>query len=166
MWFLLNLIPDVWYKLFVHGVVVLGLGLTIISTIFRWKLYQIIGILVLIAGVFFEGSYTTEMMWRAKVEEVQKKLDEANAKSKKETVKLQKKINAQTQIIKQKAKDNAKLIKENASKIDADCKLNDTAIELHNAAASQGKVSGTTKGVTRELPKQPSNLTREDFKIK
>jgi hypothetical protein len=166
MWFLLNLIPDVWYKLFVHGVVVLGLGLTILSTILRWKLYQIIGILILIIGVFFEGSYTTEMMWRAKVQEVQKKLDEANVKSKKETVKLQKKINAQSQLIKQKAKDNANLIRQNASKIDADCKLNATAIELHNAAASNGKVSGTSKGVTGELPKQSSKLPREDFKIK
>jgi hypothetical protein len=75
MWFILHFIPDGWYKLFVHGVVVLGLGLTILSTIFRWKLYQIIGILVLMAGIFFEGGYATEMMWRAKVQEVQKKLN-------------------------------------------------------------------------------------------
>lgn len=166
MWFILNFIPDAWYKLFVHSVVFIGLGLTVLSTILRWKLYQIIGVVILIIGVFFEGSYTTEMMWRAKVAEVQKKLDEANVKSKKETIKLQKKINAQSQLIKQKAKDNANLIKQNASKIDADCKLNDTVIELHNAAASQAKVSGATKGITGELPKQPSKLSREDFKIK
>jgi len=163
MWFLLNLIPDVWYKLFVHGVVVLGLGLTILSTILRWKLYQIIGILILIIGVFFEGSYTTEMMWRAKVEEVQKKLDEANKKSKQVTIKLQKKLNAQTQLIKQKAKDNANLIKQNANKIDAECKLSDTVVELHNRA-SDNEVSGTSKRNVGKLPKS-SNST-EDYKIK
>lgn len=166
MWFIINFIPDAWYKLFVHSVFFIGLSLTIISTILRLKLYQIIGVVILIIGVFFEGSYATEMMWRAKVAEVQKKLDEANVKSKKENIKLQKKINAQSQLIKQKAKDNANLIKQNASKIDTDCKLNDTVIELHNAAASQSKVSGASKGVTRELPKQPSKLSGEDFKIK
>jgi len=163
MWFILHFIPDAWYKLFVHGVVVLGLGLTILSTILRWRLYQIIGILVLIAGVFFEGSYTTEMMWRAKVEEVQKKLDIANKKSKQVTIKLQKKLNAQTQLIKKKAKDNANLIKQNANKIDADCKLSDTVVKLHNRA-SDNEVSGTSKGNDGKLPKSPTSS--EDFKIK
>ena len=163
MWFILHFIPDAWYKLFVHGVVVLGLGLTILSTILRWRLYQIIGILVLIAGVFFEGSYTTEMMWRAKVEEVQKKLDIANKKSKQVTIKLQKKLNAQTHLIKQKAKDNANLIKQNANKIDADCKLTDTVVELHNRA-SDNEVSRTTKRNVGKLPK--SSTSAEDFKIK
>ena len=76
MWFILHFIPDAWYKLFVHGVCGLGLFLVIISTILRWRIYQIIGILVLMAGIFFEGGYATEMMWRAKVEEVQKKISE------------------------------------------------------------------------------------------
>jgi len=163
MWFILHLIPDAWYKLFVHGIVVLGLSITILSSIFRWKLYQIIGILVLLAGVFFEGSYSTEMMWRAKVEEVQKKLDIANKKSKQVTIKLQKKLNAQKQLIKKKAKDNANLIKQNANKIDADCKLTDTVVELHNRA-SDNEVSRAPEGNDGKLSK-PSTST-EDFQIK
>ena len=164
MWFILHFIPDAWYKLFVHGVCGLGLFLVIISTILRWRIYQIIGILVLMAGIFFEGGYATEMMWRAKVEEVQKKLDEANKKSQQVTARLQSKINAQTQLIKQKAKDNANAIKKHAEKIDADCKLNDVAIKLHNRA-SDNEVSGTTEGNVGELSK-PTAGPIEDFQIK
>jgi hypothetical protein len=164
MWFILHFIPDAWYKLFVHGVCGLGLGLTILATILRWRIYQIIGILVLMTGIFFEGGYATEMMWRAKVEEVQKKLDIANKKSQQVTAKLQKKLNAQTQLIKQKAKDNANAIKKHAEKIDADCKLNDIAIKLHNRA-SDNEVSGTSEGNAGELPK-PAASYIEDFQIK
>lgn len=164
MWFILHFIPDGWYKLFVHGVCGFGLVLTILATILRWRIYQIIGILVLMAGIFFEGGYATEMMWRAKVEEVQKKLDEANKKSQQVTAKLTKKLNAQTQLIKQKAKDNAKAIKQHAEKIDTDCKLNGVVVELHNRA-SNNEVSGTTEGNVGELSK-PSTGTIEDFQVK
>lgn len=164
MWFILNFIPDGWYKLFVHGVCGFGLVLTILATILRWRIYQIIGILVLMAGIFFEGGYATEMMWRAKVEEVQKKLDEANKKSEQVTAKLTKKLNAQTQLIKKKAKDNAIAIKKHAEKIDTDCNLNGIVVELHNRA-SNNEVSGTTEGNVGELPK-PSTGFIEDFQIK
>lgn len=164
MWFILNFIPDGWYKLFVHGVCGLGLVLTILATILRWRIYQIIGILVLMAGIFFEGGYATEMMWRAKVEEVQKKLDIANKKSEQVSAKLQKKIDAQTQLIKKKAKDNAIAIKKHAEKIDADCKLDGIAIKLHNRA-SDNEISGTTEGNVGELSKPTTSFT-EDFQIK
>ena len=104
------------------------------------------------------------MVWRARVEEVQKKLDDANKKSQQVTARLQSKINAQSQLIKQKAKDNANAIKKHAEKIDADCKLNDVAIKLHNRA-SDNEVSGTTEGNVGELSK-PTAGPIEDFQIK
>lgn len=172
MW-ILHFIPDSW--LYKAVIAVMGIGLTgflagfflaFIPGIKFWGgLIKYISLVILVAGVYFFGSYSTEMSWRAKVAEVQKKLDEANIKSKHETAKLQKKLNAQTLLIKQKAKDNANLIRKNASKIDADCKLNATAIELHNISASHGQVSGTSKGVDGELPK-PANVSGEDFKVK
>lgn len=172
MWFLLNIIPSTWYVYFVHGVVVAGISLIVMGTVMKYiptttmysKLPKLIGYIVLMFGIYFEGGYTTEMSWRLKVDNVQKQLNEANKKSKQTTIKLQKKLNAQTILIKKKAKDNANNIKKNADKIDVDCKLSDTAIELHNRA-SNGEVSGTTKRDDGKLSK-PTTSTREDFKVK
>ena len=54
--------------------------------------------------------------------------------------------------------------KKHAEKIDADCKLNDIAIKLHNRA-SDNEVSGTTEGNVGELSK-PTAGPIEDFQIK
>ena len=67
-------------------------------------------------------------------------------------------------IIKQKAKDNANAIKKHADTIDVDCKLTGTAIELHNTAAGESNISGTSKGTNGELPK--STTSTKDIKVK
>ena len=171
MW-ILHFIPDSW--LYQAVIAVMGIGLTgfiggsILSFIpgnkFWGEVIKYTSLIVFCAGVYFFGSYSTEMTWRARAEELQKKLDNASVKSKQKTALLQKKLNAQTLIIKQKAKDNANAIKKHAEKIDADCKLTDTVIQLHNAAASDGEVSRTSKGTDGELPKSSTSTT--DIKVK
>jgi hypothetical protein len=171
MW-ILHFIPDSW--LYQAVIAIMGIGLTgfiggfflsFIPGIKFWGgVIKYISLAILVVGVYFFGSYSTEMTWRARAEAMQKKLDQASAKSKQKTALLQKKLNAQTLIIKQKAKDNANAIKKNADKIDADCKLTDTAIQLHNNAASDSEVSGTSKGTNGELPK--SSTSNTDIKVK
>jgi hypothetical protein len=171
MW-ILHFIPDSWLYQAVIAIIAGGLvgflGGFIIALVPGFKLSGTVikytSLAVFCAGVYFFGSYSTEMTWRARAEAMQKKLDEASAKSKQKTALLQKKLNTQTLIIKQKAKDNANAIKKYADKIDANCKLTDTVIQLHNAAASNSEVSGTSKGTNGELPKSTTSST--DDKVK
>ena len=88
MWFL-SFIPDSVLQWFVHGVVAIGLVLTlggsILSKIPVIKNYsgffKLFGLPLLVAGVFFEGGYGTEMMWRKKVHEMEEKVKIAEQQS-------------------------------------------------------------------------------------
>jgi hypothetical protein len=152
MWFL-SLIPDAWLHWFVHGVVILGILLSVIGSIgnkipfisqygfvVKW-----IGGLLFIAGVFFEGGYGVEMMWRAKVENMQKQIDVAEQKSKDTNVKLSQALKEKTVIIKEKVIENAKQIESNRTVINSECKLSDTAWMLYNSSI-KNEISGSTTG--------------------
>ena len=144
MWFL-SFIPDSVLQWFVHGVVALGLSLTfggaILSKIPFIKNYaKILGLLglpILVAGVFFEGGYGTEMSWRHRVAEMQAKIAESEAKV------AEANKNLSLALVTRKAEIDAsqKLIKDQLSKfagqIDADCKVNPKAIEIINQAAQK-----------------------------
>ena len=46
-----------------------------------YRIAQVVSIIILLAGVYFKGGYSTEMLWRERVAEVEAKLEEAEAKS-------------------------------------------------------------------------------------
>jgi hypothetical protein len=151
MWFL-NFIPDAWLHLFVHGIVALGILLSIVGAIANnlpfVKSYGLIikalGGVVLIAGVFFEGGYGVEMSWRAKTEQMQAKIDAAEKKSDELKDKLQSQLVNNTLIIKQKVAENAKDIEAKRDSINHDCVVSDDAWLLYNRAVTP-KVSNSTR---------------------
>ena len=63
---------------------------------------QIVSAVLLTAGIYFKGGYTTEMMWRDRVKELEAKVAAAEAESKKENVVIQEKIVKQKEFIKGK----------------------------------------------------------------
>ena len=142
MWFL-SFIPDSVLQWFIHGVVVVGLILTlggsILSKIPIIKNYsgffKLFGIPLLVAGIFFEGGYGTEMSWRHRVAEMQAKIAESEAKA------AEANKNLSLALITRKSEIDAsqKFIKDQlgkvASQIDAQCKVDPKAIELINQAA-------------------------------
>ena len=90
---------------------------------------------MIIAGIFFEGGYSTEMLWRHRVEEMQAKIAESEAKA------VEANKNLSLALVTRKAEIDAsqKFIKDQlgkvASQIDAQCKVDPKAIELLNQAA-------------------------------
>ena len=106
MW-LLNFIPDAWLHLFVHGIVTLGILLSIVGAIAKnipfvksyGMLIKLLGVLLFIVGVFFEGGYGVEMMWRNKAEQMQAKIDAAEKQSKEVNKKLDNALKEKTIII-------------------------------------------------------------------
>ena len=60
---------------------------------------QIVSAVLLTAGIYFKGGYTTEMMWRDRVKELEAKVAAAEAESKKENVVIQEKVVKQKEYI-------------------------------------------------------------------
>jgi len=141
MWFL-SFIPDWILQWAIHGLVILGLALTFIGSLVRFlpviQPYALVGrqvgIVLLVIGVFFEGGYATEMSWRARVNELQAKLKEAEIQSVKLNDKLAYEVGKNKELIKEKVNRNAKDIEAKREAINAECKLSDDAWVLYNRA--------------------------------
>ena len=140
MW-ILHLLPDSFLLFVVNLVLFAGLGLTAISfTIIGWipglrnykTLLQILSVVILAAGLYWKGGYGVEMEWRERVEEMQKKVAIAEAKAKEANTKIQTKIVTKVVKIKEKAEKAKVIIQEKREVINADCRLNDEAIDAYN----------------------------------
>lgn len=143
MW-LLHLLPDSFILFIVYLVMTAGGVLTALSYLIKWipgistyKLpMRIGGILLLISGVYFYGGYSTEMIWRERVAEMEAKVAEAEQKSAKVNTVVEEKIVYKTKVIKQQETVYRDRIKEVAVQIDAKCDVDPTAIDILNKAAT------------------------------
>ncbi len=127
MW-VLNFLPDWILQWAIHGLVIVGLILTFVGSLVRFIPFiqpyamvgKQIGIILLVVGVFFEGGYATEMSWRAKVNELQAKIKEAEIQSAKANEKLAYEVSKNKELIKEKVNQNAKDIEAKREAINAD----------------------------------------------
>lgn len=144
MW-MLSFIPDSFLHLAILSILLSGCVLYILSLFFNFLTFlipykeptRIVGTLLIIAGVFFYGSYDTEMRWRRQVEEMQAKIAQAEEKSKKANIKIVTKIQNRVKVIKEYKTVYKNQIKEVATKIDAECKVDPAAIRIINNAAKE-----------------------------
>jgi len=142
MWFL-NFIPDALLQLAILSVLFSGVGLYILGMFLNFipALYpykepiRILATVLIIAGVYGEGSYSNEMMWREKVAEAKAKVAEAEAKSAEANVVIQTKIVKQKEIVHDVQVQLQKEIQVVEKQIDAECKLDPIVPTLHNKAA-------------------------------
>jgi len=142
MW-LLSFVPDAWLHLAVLGVLSLGAVIYVLSyfTVFLPQLapvrepIRILGTLIIVAGVFFYGSYDTEMTWRRRVAEVEARVDQAQAESKKANSQLDKKSTERVRVIKERGLVIKQYIDREVVRYDEACKIPDVVVRAHNAAA-------------------------------
>ena len=158
--FILHFLPDGFIFWFINLILVLGLAGTLSSYFIRFippimpyaGIVKIIGIILLVIGVWFRGGYDVEMSWRTKVSELQSKLDAAEKASKEANKALDDKLNNNRNVIKDRVNANQKAIQDNRTSINAECRVNDTAWMLYNRALesklSRGSVTidGTGTG--------------------
>lgn len=146
MWWL-AFIPDEWLHLFIHGVAALGVILSVVGGISKnipfiapyGTIAKALGGIVLLVGVFFEGGYGVEMSYRAKIEEMQAKINEAVAKSEDANAKLDSQVKQDVKVIHDTQVVIQEKIVHDAAQIDATCTVDPVAIEDLNAAARGGK---------------------------
>jgi hypothetical protein len=154
MWFL-SFIPDAWLHWFVHGVVLLGIVLSVAGTIGKsisfiaeyGFLVKAIGSILLLVGIFFEGGYGVEMSYRAKVAEMEAKVKVAEQQSKNVNKQIETKVVEKVKIIKEQENARMREIEKNRSVINFECKLSDAAWMWYNRA-SQNDLARSTNGST------------------
>jgi len=151
MWFLLSFVPDWFINYFVH--IIFGAGLIgIIAGAFLSKipfvnqygvLIKIVSNILFVVGLFLEGGLQTELAWREKVADLQKKIEIAQQQSKETNAKIEQKVAEKVKNIKDNVNANRQTIENNRASINAECKLSDTAWLLYNSA-SQNALAGST----------------------
>ena len=150
--FLLHFLPDWILSGFVNTILVIGAILTVLSYFTSWIPFitqyrvpaQVIGLVLLTGGVYFKGGEAAELAWRDRVAELQQKIAIAEQKS----IDATQRLNDEVKRNKQVAKDTTAAIKQdiarNAQQLNAECRVSDAAIEIHNEAA-QNKRPKVTK---------------------
>jgi len=140
---MLSFVPDALLYAVVIGTMFTGIALYVISFVTRFipplipysGIARILGTILTVVGIYFFGSYSTEIEWRTRVAELEEQVKVSEAKSKEINIQIQKvyvdrvKVVKQTQIVIQEK------IKEVEIKIDSECKIAPEAIDILNEAA-------------------------------
>jgi hypothetical protein len=144
--FLLHFLPDSFIQFLIDMVLLSGAGLTAFGILIaKWipyirnirKLLTAVGVVLLVAGAYWKGGYGVEMEWRLRVEELQAKIDAADAKSKETNVVIQEKVVTKVKHIKDTQVRIQQQIVERESAINGECVVPADAIEMLNKAAEK-----------------------------
>jgi hypothetical protein len=160
MW-ILHFLPDAFLAFIVNAVLIIGVVSTFISFVILnrllmmfpplanyYRIAQVVSIIILLAGVYFKGGYSTEMLWRERVAEVEAKLKEAEAKSAEVNTVIETKIVNRVKEIKVQGDEVIKYIDREIVKYDTKflpgeiCEIPKEVISAHNAAALNKPVEG------------------------
>ena len=149
--FILHFLPDWLLSGFVNTVLISGAVLTVLSFFTSWIPFinayrvpvQVIGTILLTAGVYFKGGEAAELQWRDRVSELQQKADIATEKSKAASQRLNDEVKRNKQTVRANTQAIKQDIARNAPQLDAECRVSDAAIGIHNDAA-QNKKPGVT----------------------
>lgn len=157
MW-ILHFLPDSVIQFIVHTILLVGivgtfLSFFVINKILRWlpglskyaTIAQIVSATLLVAGVYFEGGYSTEMQWRERVAEVEAKLAAAEAQSRQVNTQIETKVITKTKVIKERGEEIIKYIDREIVRYDEKfvpggvCEIPKEFIRFHNDAAEAPK---------------------------
>jgi hypothetical protein len=106
-------------------------------------LSELLGVVLLSLGLFLYGGLATELAWRAKVAEAQAKVEEVKKESDQANADLVQVRKQKQKVVKEYYATVHETIKEVEKKIDADCKLDPVVPKILNEAASNPLRKGT-----------------------
>jgi len=96
---------------------------------------KIVGIILLVLGVYFKGGYSVEIAYRAEAERLQKLVEESEKKSEQANIDLVQAVKDREAAVKNQKvviQERIKIVKQ---KIDADCRVDIEAIDILNDSA-------------------------------
>lgn len=147
-----SFVPDWLITVLVNGLIIVGLVGVSASWIARWIPYfnmyrgpiQLIGVVCLVLGVYFKGGADVEMAWRERVKELEARIAIAEKQSQEANAKLSNQLAENRELTRAVKSATQSAIRAQADKINAECRVSDVAIELHNNSA-QNKLPGKTR---------------------
>lgn len=141
MW-MLTFIPDSILHAFVNSVFYAGIITSLLGFVFNFSylrpyrlIVQVVGIMLLVAGVYFKGGYEVEIQWRERAAELQAKIDTAVVKSQAANTVIQTKVVTKIKRVKEIQVQLQKEIVEKEKIINGECVVPKEAIEILNKAA-------------------------------
>lgn len=175
--FLLHFLPDTLLMYIVNMVLIVGVVSFILAFFVLHKIlnklpglskytlaFQIVSAVLLVLGIYFKGGYTTEMMWRDRVKELEGKVAAAEAEAKKENVVVEEKIVKQKEYIQGKTEyitkyidkiETKEIIKEvqgpervrveEVIKYIENCPVPKELVNIHDSAATLNKAAKDTR---------------------
>lgn len=162
MW-ILSFIPDS-FLIWVINIIVLAGAAATITGFFLKRIpfvnnyatpIQLTGVVLLVAGVYFKGGYSTEMAWRVKVDEMNAQIDKIKAESNKASKQVVYKYIERTKVVKEKNNAIRNQVTKYVSKeADANCTIPGSAVVLHDAAAKNivpDSTTGVNEGAARDV---------------
>jgi len=139
LWFI-QLIPTSWLEFAAFMILIVGAVMFFAGHIFKYtpfvKQYnfplRVIGFILLLAGAYFNGGLGVEMEYRARIEEMQKRVELAEEESRKANSQIERVIEQQTVVVKEDTAETLAEIERLKAEINANCELTPEMIILYN----------------------------------
>jgi len=139
LWFI-QLIPTSWLEFAALMILIVGAVMFFAGHIFKYtpfvKQYnfplRVIGFILLLAGAYFNGGLGVEMEYRARIEEMQKRVELAEEESRKANSQIERVIEQQTVVVKEDTAETLAEIERLKAEINANCELTPEMIILYN----------------------------------
>jgi predicted membrane protein len=152
MW-ILHFLPDAVIVWACNTVLLAGILLTMaaffiqrIPVVYQYRLLaQVLGIALLVVGVYWRGGYAIEQEWRERVTEMQQKVAAAQAQSKETNTKIVTKMVTKTEQIRTRGEDIVQYVDREIVRYDTkfapggQCEIPQEFIQAHNRAAEAPK---------------------------
>jgi hypothetical protein len=143
MW-MLAFVPDAILYSVIIGIIFTGISIYAISFITKVLpplipysgIIRILGTVLTVVGIYFFGSYSTEMSWRNKVAELEAKVAVSEQQSKDANAKIQTVVKEKIKYVKETRVVIQEHIKNVEAKIDSMCKVAPEAVDILNEAAA------------------------------
>jgi len=140
---ILHFLPDSVILWFCNGLLIAGAALTVtaffIKTLPLVNQYripaQVLGIALLVAGVYFRGGLAVEQVWRERVAELEAKIVVAEAASREVNVQIETRVVKKTEYITRRGQDIVEYVDREVVKYDNTCVIPDPFVQAHNRAA-------------------------------
>lgn len=146
MW-ILQFLPDSLIIWFCNILLLLGILLTVagwfahrIPFVYHYQLpFKVLGVALLVLGVYFRGGVAVEQQWRERVHQLEEKLKVAEAESAKVNEKIVEKIVYRDRVITKQGETIIQKV-DNVITVEKDCRVPQEAIDVHNEAARMNKI--------------------------
>jgi len=137
---LIQLIPTSWLEFAALMILIVGAVMFFAGYIFKYtpfvKQYnfplRVIGFILLLAGAYFNGGLGVEMEYRARIEEMQKRVELAEEESRQANSQIERVIEQQTVVVKEDTAETLAEIERLKAEINANCELTPEMIILYN----------------------------------